>query len=56
MGNGEEWTSLSPHNNKPIARIKMASKEDYNECVRAMESEKERWFKTPAPVRGEIVR
>ena len=30
--------------------------QDYEDTIRAMESEKERWMKTPAPLRGEIVR
>ena len=55
-GNGGEVTSMNPHNNKPIAMIKLASAEEYEDCIRAMESERVRWAKTPAPVRGEIVR
>ena len=56
VGNGPEFTSVSPHNNKPLAKIKMGSVEDYESCIKAMESEKERWMMTPAPLRGEIVR
>jgi aldehyde dehydrogenase family 7 protein A1 len=56
VGNGPEYTAINPHNNKPIAKIKMASSQDYEECIQAMESEKERWINTPMPVRGEIVR
>lgn len=55
-GNGDQWVSVNPHNNKPIATIKLGSKSDYNDCIKAMESEKEKWYKTPGPVRGEIVR
>ncbi len=55
-GTGGEFISLNPHNNQPIARIKLASTQEYEECVRAMESERLRWAKTPAPVRGEVVR
>lgn len=29
VGSGEEYVSINPHNNKPIARIKTASKEEY---------------------------
>lgn len=47
---------MNPHNNQPIARIKLASSQEYEECIKAMESERIRWAKTPAPVRGEIVR
>ena len=56
VGNGPDFVSTSPHTNKPIATIKMGSPQDYEDCVAAMESEKERWMNTPAPLRGEIVR
>ena len=56
VGNGKEYTSLNPNDNTETARIKMASLEDYESCMSAMESEKVRWAETPAPVRGEIVR
>ena len=55
-GGGETHTSVSPHDGEPIADIKLASVEDYNHAIEAMEKEKARWAKTPAPVRGEIVR
>lgn len=55
-GSGEEVLSINPATNKPIARIKMGSKADYESCIKAMEAEKVRWAKTPAPVRGEVVR
>jgi len=55
-GSGEEVLSINPATNKPIARIKMGSKTDYESCIKAMEGEKVRWAKTPAPVRGEVVR
>jgi len=47
---------VNPATNKPIAKIRMGSLADYESCVKAMESEKVRWAKTPAPVRGEVVR
>jgi aldehyde dehydrogenase family 7 protein A1 len=47
---------VSPHDNKPIATVKLASADDYEDCIRAMESEKVQWMKTPMPVRGEIIR
>jgi acyl-CoA reductase-like NAD-dependent aldehyde dehydrogenase len=56
VGNGKEYIAVSPHNNEPIAKIKLATKEDYEDCIKAMESEKVKWMKTPAPLRGEIVR
>lgn len=56
VGNGEEVTAMNPHNNLPIAKIRLASGHDYEDCIKAMESEKMRWAKTPGPIRGEIVR
>ena len=53
---GEEILSINPATNKPIARVKMGSKADYEACVKAMELEKLRWMKTPGPIRGEVVR
>ena len=56
VGNGPEFTSVNPHNNEPIAKIKMGSIEDYESCIQAMEEEKDRWMLTPMPLRGEIIR
>ena len=56
VANGQEYSCHNPHDNKSIATIKMASQQDYEDCILAMESEKIRWAKTPAPIRGEIVR
>ena len=53
---GQTHTSVSPHDGQPIADIKLASLDDYNHSIAQMEKEKARWAKTPAPVRGEIVR
>lgn len=55
-GNGDVNTANNPQFNKPIARTKMASLDDYESCIVAMKKEQARWAKTPAPVRGEIVR
>jgi aldehyde dehydrogenase family 7 protein A1 len=33
VGNGPEFTSVNPHNNKPIAKIKMGSTDDYEQCI-----------------------
>lgn len=54
--NGGEVTSINPHNNKPIATTQLASLQNYEECIKAAQSEKARWAKLPAPQRGEIVR
>nr|AED87001.1 turgor pressure sensor [Stylonychia lemnae] len=56
VGHGDEIVSVNPHNNRPIAKIKLANGQDYQDCIKAMEGEKLRWAKTPGPVRGEIVR
>lgn len=56
VGNGPEYTAVSPHDNLPLAKIKMGSVEDYESCIAAMEAEKEKWMTTPMPLRGEIVR
>ena len=56
VGHGDEVTAVNPHNNKPIAKIRLGNSKDYEDCIKAMESEKVRWMKTPGPVRGEIVR
>lgn len=56
FANGPEIVSYNPTTNKPIAVIRTGTKEDYQECVKAMEKEKMRWMKTPAPIRGEIIR
>jgi|LauGreDrversion4_2_1035121.scaffolds.fasta_scaffold260412_3 aldehyde dehydrogenase family 7 protein A1 len=55
-GNGEEVISINPANNQPIAKIKMGNQSDYEACIKAMEAEKIKWIKTPAPIRGEVVR
>jgi len=34
----------------------MGNEEDYESCIAAMESEKERWMLKPMPARGEIIR
>jgi len=55
-GSGQTITSVNPANNKPIARVTMASLAEYHETVKHMEAEKDKWAKTPGPVRGEILR
>ena len=49
VGNGAISTSVNPSNNKQIASTKMASVEDYNSCIKAMEEERVRWAKLPTP-------
>ena len=38
---GGEVTSVNPHNNKPIGKTFLASVDDYDKCVKAMQKEKE---------------
>lgn len=51
-----ESTSINPHDNSVTAKVKLATKENYEECITSMQEEKDRWMLTPAPQRGEIVR
>jgi len=55
-GRGELITSLCPANNQPIAQVRTASAEDYNETVEAARAAWQVWADLPAPKRGEIVR
>jgi len=56
FGNGSVHTSVSPIDNKPIARITLGNKEDYETTVKSMEQAIDLWQTTPAPKRGEVVR
>mmetsp|Transcript_32048 Transcript_32048/g.37663 ORF Transcript_32048/g.37663 Transcript_32048/m.37663 type:complete len:532 (+) Transcript_32048:53-1648(+) len=55
-GNGEIITSYNPTTKEPIARIQFGNNDDYNRCLENMKSVERKWQRTPAPVRGEIVR
>lgn len=46
---GGEVTSINPHNQKPIATTKLGSLQNYEECITAMQSERSKWAKLPAP-------
>lgn len=39
-GSGEEYISNNPHNNKPIAKIRLGNEEEYEDCIKAMQEEK----------------
>ena len=56
VGNGPTHVAICPHNNLPLARVKLASEKDLEDTLRCMEAEKMKWQNTPGPVRGEIVR
>uniref|UniRef100_A0A8C6QGG6 aldehyde dehydrogenase (NAD(+)) n=1 Tax=Nannospalax galili TaxID=1026970 RepID=A0A8C6QGG6_NANGA len=55
-GRGEVITTYCPANNEPIARVRQASMEDYEETVRKAREAWKVWADVPAPKRGEIVR
>ena len=55
-GQGEVKTSINPHNNQPIASVKLGNATDFNQCIEAMDEEQRRWRSTPMPMRGEIMR
>jgi aldehyde dehydrogenase family 7 member A1 len=56
VATGQTVTVVNPSNNKPIARVRLASIKDYHETVDAMMAEKKRWQALAAPLRGEVVR
>ncbi len=53
---GGELESVSPNDGSVIARVRMASAEDYEQVVRAACEVFQHWRMYPAPKRGEIVR
>uniref|UniRef100_A0A803Y8X1 aldehyde dehydrogenase (NAD(+)) n=1 Tax=Meleagris gallopavo TaxID=9103 RepID=A0A803Y8X1_MELGA len=55
-GGGQVVTTYCPANNQPIARVRQASLEDYEETVRKAKEAWKVWADIPAPKRGEIVR
>jgi len=54
-GSGEYVTSMNPTTGKKIAKIRMASTEEYERCIQNMEAVKEKWMATAIPTRGLIV-
>ncbi len=62
---GKNWGSsheastkeiISPVDGKPIASVKLATTENYNEVVKTAEKAFKTWRNIPAPKRGEIIR
>jgi aldehyde dehydrogenase (NAD+) len=53
---GEEIESLNPATGKPLARVRTASREDYDRVVESAEQGFARWRRLPAPQRGEFIR
>ncbi len=54
--NGKVNTSSSPIDGKEIASVKTATLDDYEAVVQKAQSAFKEWRKTPAPIRGEVVR
>uniref|UniRef100_A0A672TQD6 Aldehyde dehydrogenase 7 family member A1 n=1 Tax=Strigops habroptila TaxID=2489341 RepID=A0A672TQD6_STRHB len=55
-GRGQVVTTFCPANNEPIASVRQASLEDYEETVKKAKEAWNIWADIPAPKRGEIVR
>ncbi|XP_059689559.1 alpha-aminoadipic semialdehyde dehydrogenase isoform X2 [Gavia stellata] len=55
-GGGQVVTTYCPANNEPIANVRQASLEDYEETVKKAKEAWKVWADIPAPKRGEIVR
>jgi aldehyde dehydrogenase family 7 protein A1 len=55
VGSGKETESVNPSTNKVIAKVKMATEEEYEQCIQSMEAIKEKWAEFPMPKRGLIV-
>lgn len=53
---GGELVSYNPTNGEPVAKILMASEDDYNTVMEKALEAFEEWRMMPAPKRGEIVR
>jgi len=56
IASGTPYTCVNPTDNKPIARVTLGTKVDYETAMSEMEKAMVGWQLTPAPKRGEIVR
>jgi aldehyde dehydrogenase family 7 protein A1 len=56
VGSADCVVSHNPATGEPIARVKQATPEEYESCMKAMEGARKSWGEMPAPARGEIVR
>jgi aldehyde dehydrogenase (NAD+) len=52
----KQITVTSPINGKPIAKVTLATMDDYNKIMKAAKEAFEVWRRVPAPKRGEVVR
>ena len=55
-GRGDKAISVSPHSQENIGATTMGNAQDYEDCVQAMQEERNRWMDLPMPARGEVVR
>jgi aldehyde dehydrogenase (NAD+) len=53
---GSESVSISPIDGQPIARVKQATADDYQQVMKRALKAFERWSMTPAPQRGQVIR
>jgi len=53
---GDVYVSYNPTTNKPIAKIKEASLQDYETSVDLAQKAKDNWARVPMPKRGEMIR
>jgi len=53
---GEELESINPATEKSLAKVRLASRGDYDEVVDQAAAVFSKWRATPAPRRGEVVR
>src|SRR5262245_4783943 len=53
---GGELASIDPSTGQPLARVRMASADDYERIVTSAQEAFASWRNVPAPKRGEVVR
>ena len=53
---GPELVSTSPIDGQPIARVKQAAADDYQQVMQKALKAFQRWSMTPAPQRGRVLR
>lgn len=56
MASGKLIESICPSTNKPIAKVRLASHEDYERAIVSVKNAFALWSDVSAPIRGEIVR
>ncbi|MEL9914784.1 MAG: aldehyde dehydrogenase family protein [Thermoplasmatales archaeon] len=53
---GKKIESISPIDGSRIATVATGSLQDYDRVIKAAKMNVEKWFETPAPARGELIR